>query len=243
MNLFEYMPKQHLLSDNAKFMRHIKRVIEKGDQTEVEVRNNWKVSDETKVVQLMEKIILPLEKIIYLYVPTQGYNYIPGTKKNARKFLDKKLNRVYAACHSMLFLNNEEIKKVRQIIDTVNEFVNSFSAVDGVTAPNWFELNPNLNFYRPCYFINFEPSMKQWSEDDFEIAQHLPFTYMPKSKEEVEKRERYFEYLNCYSYSKNFKWDQYTIDEDQSMDIFLMHELAKTLRLVFIDAFPNLIEK
>lgn len=244
MNLHEAIQQKFLLSEEAKLMRYVKRVNKKGNPSFVEAKSFWVISDEVKALQIIEKIVLPLEKIIYLYIPTNYYNYIPHTNKDAWDYLDNKLNKVYTALHSMLFLNNEEFTKTLQIIDTVNTFVKSYSGVDGVKDPKWFEVNPNLNYFHTCYSVNYNPSMKDWTEDDFELAQTLPFDYSPKNKEEVECRERYIEYLHCYSYARNFKRDKYeTDDNDKSESIFLMHELAYTLRLVFMDALPHLCNK
>lgn len=243
MNSNQAFFKQSLLSDEAKQLRRIRRIARKGNPSVVKAKGAWKVSKETKVLQLVEKIITPLENIIYLYIPTDYYNYIPGTKKDCWYYMERRIERVYCNLNSMVFLNDDEYNRVLKIIDTVHAFVKGFSGVDSIKDPHWFELNPNLYFFHSCYSLEFEPDMKDWTEDDFEVAQYLPFSYMPKSLEEVEKRERYIEYLHCYSKERNFKWDKYDTSQYSHEDpesIMLMHEIAYTLRLVFIDAFPEL---
>lgn len=179
-------------------------------------------------------------------IPTEYYNYIPGTKKDCWNYIEKRIEEVYGNLNSLTFLSDSEYERALKIIDTIHTFVRGNSGVDAIEDERWFELNPNLRFFHSCYYIDFEPSMKDWTEDDFDIAQHMPFCYVPKSKEEVEKREQYIEYLHCYSKERNFKWDKYDTSVYAHKDpesIMLMHELAYTLRLVFIDAFPELCEE
>lgn len=233
----------YLLSDEAKQFRQIGRISRKGNPSNVKAQKSWRVNDETKVLQLVEKIIFPLEKIIYLYVPTDYYNYIPGTKKDSWHYMEKKIEHVYCNLNSMVFLNDWEYERLLKIIDTVHAFVKGYSGVQSINDLHWFELNPNLYFFHCCFsVVNF----KNWTEDDFEVAQKtMPFSYIPSSLEEVEKREEYIEYLHCYSKERNFKWDKFDksdVSHEDPESIMLMHEVAYTLRLVFIDAFPNLCE-
>lgn len=228
------------MPNESKSFKEIRRIARQGNPSPVKAHNFWKVSDETKVLQLIEKIITPLEKIIYLYIPTQYYNYIPGTEEDCWFFMGEKIEEVYCNLNSLVFLNDSEYERVLKIIDTVHAFVRGYSVADSIMDKRWFELNPNLNYYRCTFDVN---DMEYWKKDDFERAQHLPFSYMPKNIEEVRKREAYLEYLHSYSNVRNFKWDKYDTSSYAPEDpegIMFMHEVAYTLRLVFIDAFPEL---
>lgn len=219
-------------------------ISEKGNPSVRKANGSWKISDETKVLQLVEKIIMPLEKIIYLYIPTNSYVYIPGTKDDCWNYMEQKIENVYCHLNAMVFLNDSQYNRVKEIIDTVHTFMKGFSGVDSIQKSGWFEINPNLLFFHSSYSMPFKPNMNDWKEEDFEIAKHLPlFSYIPNNEKEVAKRRHYIEYLHCYSSVRNFKWDKYDTSgysHESPEDIMLMHELAYTLRLVFIDAFPEL---
>lgn len=231
------------MNSNANDFKNRQEISKKGNPSVMKAKGAWKISDETKMLQLVEKIIEPLEKIIYLYIPTDYYNYVPGTQKNCWNYMERKIERVYCHLNSMVFLNDSQYHRVKEIIDTVHTFVKGFSGVDSIYNSSWFEINPNLLYFHSSYSIPLEPNMKDWTEDDFVIAQHNPlFSYMPSSAKEVAIREQYIEYLHCYSNVRNFKWDKYDTSEysnESPEDIMLMHELAYTLRIVFIDVFPE----
>lgn len=70
MNIYELINKNFLLLPNVKRYRQFQRVTKKGNPSIVNARKFWKISNETKALQLIDKIITPLEKIIYLYIPT-----------------------------------------------------------------------------------------------------------------------------------------------------------------------------
>lgn len=232
------------MNESLKESRRINEISKKGNPSIIKARGTWKISDEMKVLQLVEKIITPLEKIIYLYIPTGLYNYVPGTLEDSWGYMEKKITHVYCQLDSMVFLTHSEYERVKNIIDTVHAFVKGYSGVQSIIDPHWFQLNPNLNFFHLCYDLKFKPDMKSWTEDDFEVALQVPaFSHMPSSTEQVSKREQYLEYLHCYSKVRNFKWDKYDksdVSPEDPEDIMLMHEVAYTLRLVFIDAFPEL---
>lgn len=235
---------QYLLSKRAKAYRRMKRVDSKGNPSVIKANGSWQINNEAKMLSIIDKIVTPLENLIYLYVPTHYYNYIPGTKEDAWDYMEEKIVNVYSNLNAMVFLNDSEYERLKAIIETVHAFVRGYSGVDSISDPQWFELNPNLYFFHCCYDDHFAPDMTAWTEDDFEIARHIsPFTYVPAGPEEVRLREKYLEFLHCHSSVRNFKYDKYD-QSDHSPDdpeaIMFMNEVAYTLRLVLIDAFPEL---
>lgn len=208
---------------------------EKGNPIIVRANKSWKISNEVKGLQLIEKIITPLEKIIYLYVPTECYNYVPGTKNDCWNFMEEKIEEIYGNLNSLVFLSDDEYERVWKIIDTIHTFVRGYSGVDAITDSYWFEVNPNLRFFHSCYTIPFHS----------DLIPKPPFSYTPNNQDELQERYFYFAYLHYYSNARNYKWDKYDTSDyapENPEDIMLMHELAYTLRLVFINRFPELCE-
>lgn len=238
--------KEFILSKSAKEFRRIRRIDNKGNPCVVKAKGSWKISIDNKISNIIDRIVTPLEKIIYLYIPTNYYNYIPGTKKDCWNYMEKKIQSVYCNLNSMVFLNASEYDRLKRIIETVHAFVRGYSGVDSIIDKHWFELNPNLNFFRSCYYFGFVSEMKQWTEDDFEIMQSMKlFDYFPDGPDDVIKRDDYMEYLHCHSRVRNFKWDKFDNSDcshEDSESIMLMHEIAYTLRLVFIDVFHELCD-
>ncbi|WP_373898729.1 hypothetical protein ACER0A_005365 [Haloimpatiens sp. FM7315] len=182
--------------------------------------NKWSFSTENEL--LIREVLNPLLNIIFLYKESDGYNYVPGTKDDVDagwNYFEKKFNNIYRALDQNLYISNNTYLKVIKIIEEIQAFVRSFSYVEGLPE-RYFDINPNLKFYRVGFFIKDEdPKAYKYAVTNDMIS------YVPLETEFI-TREEYFSNKRRMDKELNFKHDE---------DDFFMEELAYTIRLVFLN--------
>lgn len=175
---------------------------------------------------LIKEVLSPLLDIIFLYKESSFYNYVPGTNEDCDAgwaYFEKRFQRIYRGLDQNLYISYTVYKKVYQIIEEIQQFVRSCSGVDSL-AERYFEVNPNLRFYRSAFAFYDESNYEESRELYEAVRSFARFDYEPEREDVMESR-LYFAEKEKRNKECNFGYDR---------DDFFVLEMAYTLRLMFL---------
>lgn len=191
-------------------------------------RRTITVFDKSKELQKIEQnkcnemiindILNPLLRIIYVLRESDNFNNIPGTdvgKKTGWDYYTSEFNNIYRAINCNLFLSEYQYREIYKTVQGIHSYTRKFSGADGL-QDFFFEANENLHYYTFAF-----------SEDGKRCKNYL------KIRQDNAPTENEYSTSEIYHAKNTLRNDELNLRFEE--EDFFVEELAYAVRVIFIN--------
>lgn len=191
-------------------------------------RRTITVFDKSKELQKIEQnkcnemiindILNPLLRIIYVLRENDNFNNIPGTdvgKKTGWDYYTSEFNNSYRAINCNLFFSEYQYREIYKTVQGIHSYTRKFSGADGL-QDFFFEANENLHYYTFAF-----------SEDGKRCKNYL------KIRQDNALTENEYSTSEIYHAKNTLRNDELNLRFEE--EDFFVEELAYAVRVIFIN--------
>lgn len=191
-------------------------------------RRTITVFDKSKELQKIEQnkcnemiindILNPLLRIIYVLRESDNFNNIPGTdvgKKTGWDYYTSEFNNIYRAINCNLFLSEYQYREIYKTVQGIHSYTRKFSGADGL-QDFFFEANENLHYYTFAF-----------SKDGKRCKNYL------KIRQDNAPTENEYSTSEIYHAKNTLRKDELNLRFEE--EDFFVEELAYAVRVIFIN--------